>query len=66
MIPQSFKDILSNGEYTGLLQSAALVIFLVIFLALAAYVFTRPKKHYREQEMAPLDDEINFDNHSLK
>lgn len=57
MIPQSFKDILSNSENAGFYQSLALVIFVLFFIGLVMYVFSRPKKHYHEQENAPLDDD---------
>ena len=58
MIPQSVKDILGNGENVGLFQSIALFLFLFFFLGIIFYVFSRPKKHYEEQENAPLNDDI--------
>lgn len=57
MIPQSFKDILSNSENAGLYQTIALLLFMAFFIGLIFYVFSRPKKHYQEQEKAPLDDD---------
>ncbi len=60
MIPQSFRDILNNSENTGLYQTLALIIFMLFFLGLVIYVFSRPKKHYKEQEHAPLDDDQPF------
>lgn len=57
MIPQSFRDILSNGENAGLYQTIALLIFMAFFIGLILYVFSRPKKHYQEEENAPLDDD---------
>lgn len=60
MIPQSFRDILSNSENTGLFQTLALVIFLLFFIGIVIYVFSRPKKYYREEENAPLDDDEPF------
>ncbi len=57
MIPQSFRDILSNGENAGLYQTIALLIFMIFFIGLVVYVFSRPKKHYRDEERAPLDDD---------
>ncbi len=56
MIPQSFKDILSSGENSGFYQTLALVLFMVFFIGLIIYVFSRPKKYYKEEENAPLDD----------
>lgn len=56
MIPQSLKDIISSGENTGLYQTVALVLFMIFFIALIIYVFSRPKKYYQEEENAPLDD----------
>lgn len=57
MIPQSFKDLISNGENVGLYQTLAMIIFLLLFLGIIWYVFTRPKKYYNEQENAPLGDD---------
>lgn len=61
MIPQSFKDILSSGEHIGLYQTIAMIIFILLFLAIAWFVFSRPKKYYQEEENAPLsnDEDIN-------
>lgn len=57
MIPQSIKDIVSNGDNAGLFQTLALLIFMLFFIGLVFYVFSRPKKHYNEQEKAPLEDD---------
>ena len=57
MIPQSFKDLISNGENVGLYQTLAMIIFLLLFLGIIWFVFTRPKKYYNEQENAPLSDD---------
>lgn len=59
MIPQSFKDILSNGENVGLYQTLAMVIFIILFLGIAFFVFSRPKKYYDEEAGAPLNDNID-------
>jgi cytochrome c oxidase cbb3-type subunit 4 len=58
MIPQSVKDILSNGENVGLFQTIALFLFLFFFLGIIYFVFTKPKKYYEEVENAPLNDDI--------
>lgn len=60
MIPQSFKDILSGGENVGLYQTIAMLIFILFFIGLVIYVFSRSKKHYTEEENAPLDDDQNL------
>lgn len=59
MIPQSVKDILSNGENVGLFQTIALFLFLFFFLGIVFYVFSRPKKYYDEEANAPLNDDLN-------
>lgn len=63
MKSQSIKDVIASGSYVGLLQTLALILFLIVFLGIIYYVFTRPKKHYQEEENAPLaddnDDDIN-------
>ncbi|MDN3605956.1 CcoQ/FixQ family Cbb3-type cytochrome c oxidase assembly chaperone [Kaistella yonginensis] len=62
MIPQSVKDIISNGENVGLMQTLALILFIIFFLGIIFYVFSRPKKHYDEAANAPLDDDIEDQN----
>lgn len=57
MIPQSFKDILSNGENVGLYQTIAMIVFIILFLGIVWFVFSRPKKYYKEEENAPLEDD---------
>lgn len=61
MIPQSFKDIVSNGEYVGLLQTIAMILFLLVFLGVCYYVFNKPKKYYDEEASSPLNDNIDPD-----
>ncbi|MGC4128798.1 MAG: CcoQ/FixQ family Cbb3-type cytochrome c oxidase assembly chaperone [Bergeyella sp.] len=63
MIPQSLKDIVANGENVGLMQTIAMILFILLFLGIVWYVFSRPKKYYREEEYAPLsndDDDQNL------
>lgn len=62
MIPQSFKDIVSNADGVGFYQTVALIIFMIFFVGVVVYVFSRPKKYYSEQENAPLDDDSTFNN----
>lgn len=57
MIPQSFKDIIANGENVGLYQTIAMLVFLLLFLGIIFYVFSRSKKHYDEEANAPLSDD---------
>lgn len=57
MIPQSVRDILASEEYTGLYQTIAMLIFILLFVGIAYYVFSRPKKHYEEEANAPLGDD---------
>ncbi|QDP85069.1 CcoQ/FixQ family Cbb3-type cytochrome c oxidase assembly chaperone [Chryseobacterium sp. SNU WT5] len=58
MIPQSVKDIVANGSNVGLYQTIAMLLFIIFFLGIVWYVFSRPKKFYEEQENAPLNDDI--------
>ena len=58
MIPQRVKDILANGSNVGLYQTIAMILFILFFLGIVFYVFTRPKKYYEEEENAPLNDDI--------
>ncbi|AFR34981.1 cbb3-type cytochrome oxidase subunit 3 [Riemerella anatipestifer] len=57
MIPQNFKDILSNTEGTGFYQSLALILFIIFFIGVVYYVMSKPKKFYQDEANAPLDDE---------
>jgi cytochrome c oxidase cbb3-type subunit 4 len=58
MIPHSVKDIISNGNNVGLYQTIAMILFLLFFLGIIYYVFSRPKKHYDKEANAPLNDDI--------
>lgn len=58
MIPQSVKDIISNGENVGFYQTFAMMLFIIFFIGTVIYVFSRPKKHYDEEANAPLNDDI--------
>ncbi len=58
MIPQSVKDIISNGENVGFYQTFAMMLFIIFFIGIVIYVFSRPKKHYDEEANAPLNDDI--------
>lgn len=62
MIPQNVKEILGTSENVGFLQTIAMLFFLVFFLGIVYYVFSRPKKHYDEEANAPLQDDITEDN----
>ncbi|RQP13754.1 MAG: cbb3-type cytochrome c oxidase subunit 3 [Chryseobacterium sp.] len=64
MIPQNFKDILSSQDNAGLYQSLALILFVIFFVALVVSVFRKPKKYYRDEANAPLDD--STENNDLK
>ena len=55
MIPQSFKDIVSNVENAGFFQTLAMIIFILFFLVVDYIVINRPKKYYSEEENAPLE-----------
>ena len=57
MIPSNFKDILAHIENAGILQTLAMLIFIIFFLSTVYYVMSRAKKHYSDVEKAPLEDE---------
>ena len=57
MIPSNFKDILAHIENAGILQTLAMLIFIIFFLSTVYYVMSRPQKHYSDVEKAPLEDE---------
>lgn len=62
MIPQNVKDILGNSGNSSIYQTLALILFLIFFLGIIFYVFSRPKKYYDEEANAPLDDDIEEKN----
>lgn len=62
MIPQNIKDILANGENVGLYQTLSMIFFLIFFLGIVIWVFSRSKKHYDEEANAPLEDDIDDKN----
>lgn len=62
MIPQSVKDILSNGENAGFYSTLSMILFILFFLGIVFYVFSRPKKHYEEEANAPLSDDNEDEN----
>ena len=57
MIPSNLKDIVAHIENAGILQTLAMLIFIIFFLSTVYYVMSRPKKHYSDVEKAPLEDE---------
>ncbi|AQX04531.1 cbb3-type cytochrome c oxidase subunit 3 [Elizabethkingia meningoseptica] len=65
MVPQNFKDIISNGENVGLYQTLALILFVMFFIALVFVVFKKPKKYYRDRENAPLEDDGDEINNNI-
>ena len=66
MIPQSVKDIISSGENVGFLQTLAMILFILLFLGIIFWVFSRPKKYYEEEENAPLNDYLDEDEETKK
>ncbi|MBF8457532.1 cbb3-type cytochrome c oxidase subunit 3 [Kaistella sp. G5-32] len=62
MIPQNVKDILANGENVGFYQTLSMIFFLIFFLGIVIWVFSRSKKHYDEEANAPLEDDIDDKN----
>ena len=59
MIPNNFKDILSNMESVGFYQTLSMIIFILFFISTVYFVMSRPKKHYEEVEKAPLEEDIH-------
>ncbi|MCC2589377.1 cbb3-type cytochrome oxidase subunit 3 [Chryseobacterium sp. MFBS3-17] len=55
---------MANGDYASLLQIFSLLALLIFFLGLIFYVFSRPKKYYRDEERAPLDDDQPFNSNN--
>ena len=57
MIPQNFKDVLANVQNAGLMQTIAMILFILFFLSLIYVVMSRPKKYYHDAENAPLEND---------
>ncbi len=66
MIPQSVKEILGNSEYAGLLQTISMFLFIIFFLGILYWVFSRPKKYYDEEANAPLNDDTEVEDFNSK
>ncbi|SDE58894.1 CcoQ/FixQ family Cbb3-type cytochrome c oxidase assembly chaperone [Riemerella columbipharyngis] len=54
MIPQSFKDILSEGN--SHFQIISMILFMILFAAIVWYVMNKPKTYYKEEASTPLED----------
>ena len=65
MIPQSFKDIVSNVENAGLFQTIAMIIFILFFVVMVYIVINKKKKYYNEEENAPLEKDHEDDEFTL-
>lgn len=62
MIPENLKDLVASGQETGLYQTIAMLLFIIFFVGLVIYVFSRPKKHYQDIAEEPLKDDIQDGN----
>ena len=61
MIPENFKQILSNSQNSSFYGTLALVLFVLFFSGLIYVTLMQPKKRYNDVEALPLDqDEKNF------
>ena len=50
MIPQSFKDIVSNVENAGFFQTLAMIIKKLNFLIKKNIIINKQKNYYKEKE----------------
>jgi len=57
-----FQSWFSEYENADFLQTLSLILFVIFFLSIAFFVFSKPKTYYKEASELPLDnDEItNF------
>lgn len=62
MIPENLKDLVASGQETGLYQTIAMLLFIIFFIGLLIYVFSRPKKYYQEIAEEPLKDDAEDEN----
>lgn len=62
MIPENLKDLVSSSEGTGLYQTVAMLLFILFFIGLVIYVFSRPKKYYQHVAEEPLKDDLTDEN----
>ena len=58
MIPQNIKDIISHSS--GLLQSIAMILFIIFFVGLVYFVINKPKNYFEEEAKLPINDNENF------
>lgn len=57
MVPQNFKDLLSSEDGTGFYQTLALLLFMIFFVGIIVYTFSRSKKHYHDAAHTPLEED---------
>lgn len=62
MIPENLKDLVSSSEGTGVYQTVAMLLFILFFIGLVIYVFSRPKKYYQQVAEEPLKDDLKDEN----
>ncbi len=54
-----YKKILSEYQFADILQTVSLVLFVIFFVLLVWYVYSRPKGFYQEVSELPLEDDFN-------
>ncbi len=52
-----FKDTFSDYDFSSILQTISLLLFVAFFLTTFYYVWKKPKKAYEEVENLPLEND---------
>ncbi|ADX67542.1 MULTISPECIES: cbb3-type cytochrome oxidase subunit 3 [Weeksella] len=56
-----FKESFSNYDFSSILQTISLLLFVMFFLGTFYLVWKKPKKYYEEAENLPLEDDDTED-----
>ena len=59
-----FKDYMGGYQYAEYLQTAAVLLFVIFFLAVFAIVFLKPKDYYKEVSHLPLEEDTDLPQNS--
>ncbi len=53
-----YKEFIAKYEFADILQTVSLVLFVVFFLTLVWYVYSKPKGFYTEVSRLPLEKDL--------
>lgn len=60
-----FKDFIGNYENAEFLQTLSLVLFVVFFITLVIYVYSKPNSYYEKISEMPLEDDNTYEENNI-